>query len=125
MSGGGKNAFIKQRDERDQKFFEAGVDVGFQKAMDYVMNALRDPRLVKGDIWGESRLLALHNLVYEYDDHFYPAWNAKHKMADYLQRELDARLKEGCGSHFAPFAMRYPVIKGIRYDKPMKGWNDG
>lgn len=124
MSGGGNNSYIKKRDERDQKFFEAGVDVGFQKAMDYVMNALRDPRLVKGDIWGESRLFALHNLVYEYDDHFHPAWNAKHKMADYLQRELDAQLKEGCGRYFVPFAERYPVLKEIRYDRPMKGWNE-
>ena len=125
MSGGGNNAFIKQRDERDKKFFDAGMDVGFQKAMDYVMNALRDPRLVKGDIWGESRLFTLYNLVLEYDGHFHPAWNAKNKMADYLQEELDARLKEGCGEHFVPFKDRYPVMKAIRYDKPMKGWNDG
>ncbi|EGC8431299.1 hypothetical protein H9185_001178 [Listeria monocytogenes] len=121
---GNNNEFFKKRDERDQKFFDAGADVGFQKCLDYVMNALRDPELVGSDIWGEKRLLALNILLGKYDDYFHPAWNAKHKEADYKQRELDARLKEGCGKYFAPFLMRYPYMKDISYNKPQKGWLD-
>lgn len=121
---GGKNEFLKKRDERDQKFFDAGMDVGFQKCLDYVMNALRDPELVSKDIWGEKRLLALNLLLREYDDYFHPAWNPKHKLADARQRDLDARLKAGCGKYFAPFDARYPCLQEISYDKPQKGWTD-
>jgi hypothetical protein len=60
----------------------------------------------------------------EYDDKFHDAWNAKAKMCDYCQKELDARLKEGLPHYFAPFEQRYPYMKDIRYDKPQKGWTD-
>lgn len=124
MSGGGNNSFIKKRDERDQKFFDAGIDVGFQKCLDYVMNALRDPELVGDHIWGEKKLYKLNMLLAKYDAYFYPAWNYKHKDADIRQRDLDARLREGCGKYFAPFPERYPVMQDLRYDKPMKGWTE-
>ena len=119
-----KNDFLKKRDERDQKFFEAGRDVGFQQCLDYVFNALRDPELVKKDIWGESRLVQLHQKMVEYDRKFHDAWNAQAKMCDYCQKELDARLKDGLPHYFAPFEQRYPYMKDIKYDKPQKGWTD-
>lgn len=119
-----KNDYQHRRDVRDQTFFEAGRDVGFQQCLDYVFNALRDPELVKKDIWGEGRLVQLHQMLVEYDDKFHDAWNAKAKMCDYCQKELDARLKEGLPHYFAPFEQRYPYMKDIRYDKPQKGWTD-
>ena len=33
---GGKNDFIRKRDERDRKFFDAGMQVGIQMAADYI-----------------------------------------------------------------------------------------
>ena len=119
-----KNDFLKKRDERDQRFFEAGRDVGFQQCFDYIFNALRDPQMVGKDIWGEGRLVKLHQICIEYDRHFHGAWNPKNKMADYLQEELDARLKEGLPNYFAPFAFRYPYMKDISYNKPQQGWTD-
>ena len=119
-----KNDYQHRRDVRDQTFFEAGRDVGFQQCLDYVFNALRDPELVKKDIWGEGRLVQLHQKMVEYDKKFHGAWDAKDKMADYLQKELDARLKDGLPHYFATFDQRYPYMKDIRYDKPQKGWND-
>lgn len=120
----GKNEFLKRRDVRDQKFFEAGRDVGFQQCLDYVFNALRDPEMVGKDIWGEGRLVKLHQVCVGYDKKFHGAWDARDKMADYLQKELDARLKEGLPHYFSPFMVRYPYMRDIKYDKPQKGWND-
>lgn len=119
-----KNDFLQRRDERDQKFFDAGRDVGFQQCLDYIFNALRDPEMVGKDIWGEGRLVKLHSVCVGYSEKFHGAWNPKDKMADYLQKELDARLKEGLPHYFAPFMARYPYLKDIKYDKPQKGWND-
>ena len=119
-----KNDYQHRRDVRDQTFFDIGREVGFQQCLDFVFNALRDSRLVHDDIWGEGRLVKLHSLCAEYEDKFHGAWDARDKEADYLQKELDARLKDGLPNYFAPFVVRYPYMKDIKYDKPQKGWTD-
>jgi hypothetical protein len=120
-----KNDFLQRRDERDQKFFDVGREVGFQQCMDYVFNALREPEFVgEKNVWGEKRLVGLYNLCASYEKKFHSAWDARNKEAELLQKELDARLKEGLPNHYAPFKERYPYLKDFKYDKPRKGWID-
>lgn len=123
MSGGGKNAFLKARDERDRKFYEAGQMMGVQLAHDYVQLALRDPETMGKDIFGRARIERLFNKVQQLDDHYNLAFS-KHKEADARQEELDANLREIWGDDTAPFAERYPYIQQFGYLKPQKGWVD-
>ena len=120
-----KNNYLKQRDARDQAFFDAGHETGFQQCLDFVFNALREPQFVgEKNVWGESRLVKLHGLCTIYEQKFRGAWDARNKEAELLQRELDARLKEGLPNYYAPFSERYPYLKDIKYNKPQKGWTD-
>lgn len=120
-----KNDYQHRRDVRDQTFFEAGRDVGFQQCLDFVFNALREPQFIgEKNVWGETRLVKLHQLLSVYYSKFSGAWDIRNKEAELLQRELDARLKEGLPHYYAPFMDRYPYMKDIRYDKSMRGWTD-
>jgi hypothetical protein len=123
VSGGGKNSYIKQRDERDRKFFLAGMMMGVQLAHDFIQIALRDPETMKKDVFGRERIEKLFAKVKDLDEHFNIAFSDD-KEADYKQEELDANLKEIWGKDLVPFHQRYPYAKKLGYLKPRKGWVD-
>lgn len=123
MSGGGKNSFLKARDERDRKFFNAGMEHGVQLVHDFIQISLRDPETMNKDVFGRGRIEKLFGKVRECDDHFSLAFS-KHKEADKRQEEMDALLREIWGEDTVPFAERYPYAKIYGYLKPQKGWVD-
>ena len=123
MSRGGNNAFLKARDERDRKFFNAGMQHGIQMVHDYLQISLRDPETMGKDIFGRSRIEKLFGKVKQCDDHFCLAFS-NHKEADKRQEEMDDLLREIWGKDMHPFAERYPYAKQFGYQKPQKGWVD-
>lgn len=118
---GGKNAFLKQRDERDRKFFEAGMDMGLQLCHDYVQMALRDQDTMGKDVFGRGRIEKLFRNVLKLDDYFHLAFTT-HVEADKRQEEMDAILREIWGEDLVPFDKRYPYAKKYSYRKRRKGW---
>ena len=118
-----KNDFIRKRNERDQKFLDAGEQMGMQKMWDYVQQALRETEVVGPVIFARKRLEKLYRRVSELADHYHPAFTAE-READNRQEELDGVLKEVWGEDLVPFYERYPYLKKIGYDKPQKGWVD-
>ena len=123
MSGGGKNAYIKARDERDRKFFEAGMQMGCQMVHDFVQIALRDSETMGKDTFGVNRLKKVFMKCSDLDDYYHLAFTG-HKEADKRQEELDAMLREIWGEDTVPFAERYPFVKKYGYMKQQKGWVD-
>lgn len=123
MSGGGKNAYLKARDERDRKFFLAGMEQGVQLVHDYVQIALRDQPTMNKDVFGRGRIEKLFQKVKECDAHFDLAFS-DHVEADKRQEEMDALLREIWGDDLVPFEQRYPYAKKFSYEKPKKGWVD-
>ena len=124
MSGGGKNAYIKAREERDRKFFMAGMAMGVQLDQDFTQMSLRDPSVVGGkDIFGRIRIMKLRRNIAKLDDYFSICFT-KHVEADKRRDEMDQRLKEIYGDDLDPFEERYPYATMFSYDKPMKGWVD-
>ena len=110
--GNAKNEFLRKRDERDQKFLDAGEDMGMQKMWDYVQQALRETDVVSNDIFGRNRLEKLYKRVSELADHYHPAFT-KDREADNRQEELDGVLREVWGEDLVPFYERYPYLKKI------------
>lgn len=121
--GSARNEFIRKRNERDQKFLDAGEQMGMQKMWDYMQQALRETEVVGPVIFGRNRLEKLYKRVSELADHYHPAFTAE-READNRQEELDGVLKEVWGKDMVPFYERYPYLKKIGYDKPQKGWVD-
>ena len=101
---------------QNQAIFEAGQDVGFQKAMDYVICALHDPDVMGKDILGAPRLAKVIEGVVARDAKYAEAFTTK-KEADVLQEHLDRELREIYHDKMVPFAKRYPIVKQIDYSK--------
>lgn len=120
----GKNEFLRKRDERDRKFFEAGMKTGAQFATDYIALSLHDPVVMgKNRILSGSTISKVFIHAGKLDEHFCLAFS-DHVEADYVRTELDGALKEVFGEDTVPFEQRYPYAKDFNYLKPQKGWND-
>lgn len=118
---GGRNDFLKKRDERDRRYYEAGMQMGIQLVHDFMQMALRDPEAVGKDVFGRSRIEKLFKRVSEYDHHFHLAFT-DHVEADKIQEEMDSVLREIYGDELVPFNERYPYAKTYGYTKARKGW---
>lgn len=115
------NEYLKKQKERDRKNFAAGLQAGMQLACDYITMALRDPDCMGKDTFGRGRIEKLLSKSMEMDDHFWVAFGDDVE-ADYVQEEMDARLREVYGDELVPFAQRYPMVKQMGYQKSRKGW---
>lgn len=116
----GKN-FLKRQTELNQKFLDVGEDMGVQKMVDYLTVVLRDPNVMRKDVYGKERLERILNALAEVDKEFCVCFTDD-KDADVYQERLDKILKEAYGDNFSPFYERYPFIKQMKYRKPKKGW---
>lgn len=115
------NAYLQKQQALQQAIFEAGQDVGFQKAMDYVQCVLHDEEVMRGKPFGRDRISAITRAVMERDKLYSGAYTAE-KEADVLQEHLDRELREIYGDELPPFAERQPWIKQYGYGKAKKGW---
>lgn len=91
--------------------------MGRQQIIDCMTLALRDPDIMKKDIFGKDRLLAVVNGIGKYIDKFQPAWE-KDVETDYYRAKLDAALAEayGDGLHDS-FLKRYEFAPKFDYKK--------
>ena len=120
----GTNEFLKKRDERDRRFFEAGMKTGAQLVTDFISQSLHDPAVM-----GKTRVLNRGSIdkifanCSKLDDHFSRAFS-NHVEADYIRAEWDAVMRDIYGDDADPFEKRYPYAKNVQYLKPQKGWVD-
>ena len=120
---GNKNAYLERQRQRDQAFLDAGERMGIQKMWDYIQIALRNPKIVKKDVYGRERLEKVFNETKELAEYFHTAFTDDVE-ADRVQRDLDAALREIWGEDLVPFYDRYPEIKDLGYNKSRKNWRE-
>ena len=120
---GNKNAYLERQRQRDQAFLDAGERMGIQKMWDYIQIALRNPKIVKKDVYGRERLEKVFNETKELAEYFHTAFTDDVE-ADRVQRDLDAALREIWGDDLVPFYDRYPEIKDLGYNKSRKNWRE-
>lgn len=115
------NAYLDKQKIREQAIFDAGMDVGYQRCLDYMQWVLRNKKYVGKNTFGKKRWLVLLDGLKECDGHFYKAYG-QGVDADYYQEKLDDNIREVFKEDAQPFAERYPCIKKFRYNKAKKGW---
>lgn len=117
----GGNSYLKNRQERDQFFFDVGEQVGFQRCLDYMQCLLRNPDYVGKDTFGRKRWELLYTGLEECDKTYGDAYTTGVE-ADYCQEKLDGMIREIFGDDTLSFEERYPMLKKTKYDKAKKGW---
>lgn len=116
-----KNYFLAKQEERFQWYLDTGVDRGMQSLIDYVCIALNDPELMGKNVMGKTRLKKLNVKLKEIANYYETAFTDDVE-ADYIQEQLDRRLREIFGDELKPFKDRYPYFKKITYSKGKKNW---
>lgn len=115
------NAYLEKQRKLQQAYFDAGEEIGIQKAWDYIQIALRDPDAMGKDVLGRKRIEKVYKKLTELADFYQAAWTDD-KEADYYQEKLDAQLREIWGDDLKTFYERYPTMKQLGYDKARKNW---
>lgn len=115
------NAYLDRQQKDRQKFFDAGEQIGLQKAWDYIQIALRDPEVMGNDVLGRKRIEKVWKKMLELVDVYHTAFTDD-KEADYYQEKLDAHLREIWGDDLQTFYERYPTLTKLDYNKPRKNW---
>lgn len=112
------NAFLDKQRQLQQKCFEAGCDITAQQFFDFLCLVLNDPDIMGKDVFGEKRLLKIHEELKKVDKYFSEAF-VNSQESDYYQEKLDALLRKIFGE-IDPFNVRYPYLKEWNYNKPCK-----
>lgn len=99
-----------------QKYLDVGSGFGAQRMADLVSIALHDPEVMGKDVFGPERLKKVFARVKELEIAYTKAFS-KGPEQDYYQEALDKNLREIFSEEdgFAPFQVRYPFIKEVRY----------
>lgn len=90
-----------------------------QRMWDYVQMALRDKDTMGRDTFGPERLERRYLCLMGIADEYHAALTDGPE-ADFAQERMDRCLRPIWGDRFSDFSQRYPYIRQIRYDKPMK-----
>lgn len=115
------NAYLREREARDQKFLDIGEQIGMQKMWDYIQVVLHNPKVMAKDTFGAARLKKIYEELSRTAARYSIAFTNE-KEADYYQEELDALIRDIWKDEAFPFYERYPELKKIKYNKPQKGW---
>lgn len=112
------NSYLARRDQERMNLFLAGMDTGFQRAMDVMCAALNDPECMgpKG-VLGGDKIERIASYACELDSIYAKAFQTKDPEADLWQERLDAKQRKIFKERTQPFQSRYPYIKEIRYGK--------
>ena len=103
--------------EQRQLAFEAGMQIGFQQAMDFMCMALNDPDCMgaKG-VLGGDKIERIGDYAMELDKLYHKAFEPKDPEADVWQERLDAKQKKIFKEKAVSFYGRYPCVKACRYE---------
>ena len=115
------NAYLRERERRDQHFLDIGEKIGMQKMWDYMQVVLHNPKAMNRDTFGPKRLKIIYEELSKVANRYSIAFTNE-KEADYYQEELDALNGDIWKDEAFPFYERYPELKKIKYNKPQKGW---
>lgn len=113
----GKNGFLERQRIERQAYFDAGLQMGRQQILDGLSVVLNDPAIMRKDVFGKDRLLAVVKGIGDFIDTYEKAWQ-KDDEADYYQTKLDAELERIYGSEMHDtFHKRYEYCKEFDYKK--------
>ena len=110
-----QNDLLKKLDYMYRVGFNDGQHTGQQQGFDVATVYL----IRQG--WSGQQLVDFYNGCCEIVDEFAEAYNPAQEQ-DVAQERLDAELQAGYDGavDFVPFRQRYPAVKNLGYDRPIK-----
>ena len=93
MGGNNKKDFLAKQQVLHQGFFDEGMKIGMQKMWDMIQIILHEPETMKKDVFGRARIEKIYRRLAEVVDHYHTAFTDDVE-ADYVQEEMDAKLRE-------------------------------
>ena len=113
--------YLLKKQQRELALINAGMKFGLQLANDFYQITLNDQEVMGSRVLGRTMLEKITANIAKLDDHFSKAFGSDVE-ADYLQEELDYRLRKIYGDDLVPFRERHPDVKVYGYNKSRKGW---
>lgn len=100
------SSFAKRIRRSNTEYFNAGVEVGVQKAMDLLMVAAHEIGMLRSPAKAKQLFDKFHELEREYG----VAWQGKAASDEAIAR-IDYVLQKVCGENFQPFFERNDLVK--------------
>lgn len=101
---------------QQQAYINATQQTIQQLMADTAAITLNDPAVMGKDVLGKGRLKRF-NAAWTKNVEYYMGALLKGDLQDYIQNELDERLKKIFGDDFTPSAERYPFVTKPKYRK--------
>lgn len=101
---------------QQQAYITATQQTIQQLMADTAAITLNDPAVMGKDVLGKERLKRFNAAWTKNVAHFMGALQ-KGDLQDYIQNELDERLKKIYGNDFLPSTERYPMVVKPKYEK--------
>jgi hypothetical protein len=108
--------FLQKIEAEKKALVENALDVGFQKACDFISMALNSPEVMGKGVMSGERIDKIISYAIEKVNEYHEAYSpSKYVEADVWQARLDEHQKRIFKDKFVPFAKRYPSIRRNKY----------
>lgn len=108
--------FLQKIEAEKKALVENALDVGFQKACDFISIALNSPEVMGKSVMSGEKIDKIITYAIKMVNEYHEAYSpSKYPEADVWQERLDAHQKKIFKDKFAPFEVRYPNIRRNKY----------
>lgn len=108
------NAYLEKQAFIKQSYFDVGIQLGFQRAIDMITIALNDPDCLGSRALGAEAIDRVLRRAVEADEYYGDAF-LNRPETDYKRDKLDEKLRQINGPDFPGFEVRHPFCKVQTY----------
>ena len=108
--------FLQKIEAEKKALVENALDIGFQKACDFISIALNSPEVMGKSVMSGEKIDKVFSYAIDMVNEYHEAYSpSKYPEADVWQARLDEYQKKIFKDKFLPFEKRYPSIRRNKY----------